>query len=206
MDFHVGIPTSVSSVIGSEDAFIEPHAYQSTPLLLFGFGIPLLELSRQDNGESGAGAGRRRGIEDANRGIDDPATQVGQILQCNHGQSGIGQCGRTARAGTLEGLGAGNEAMRSRPAASMSGSATGSRCSTHGSSRRRRSGLSGRRPIGSYASAGGSSLREVIGWRSRPGSKRPGRSWRTTRRGPSTGWPCGSGRGGRTAILGSSAS
>ena len=103
MDFHVGIPTSVSSVIGSEDAFIEPHAYQSTPLLLFGFGIPLLELSRQDNGESGAGAGRRRGIDDANRGIDDPATQVGQILQCNHGQSGIGQCGRTARAGHARG-------------------------------------------------------------------------------------------------------
>lgn len=58
LDFHMGIPASVSSVIGSEDAFVEPHAYQSTPLLLFGFGIPLLELSRQDNGESGAGAGR----------------------------------------------------------------------------------------------------------------------------------------------------
>ena len=86
LDFHVGVPASVSSVIGSEDAFVEPRAYQATPLLLFGFAIPRLKFSRQDNGESGAGAGHRRGLDDANRGIDDPATQVGQILQCSHGR------------------------------------------------------------------------------------------------------------------------
>ena len=86
MRFHVGMPAPVSSVSGSEDAFIEPRDYQATPLLMFGFVIPRLEFSRQDNGESGAGTGHRRGLDEANRGIDDPATQVCKILQCNHGR------------------------------------------------------------------------------------------------------------------------
>lgn len=84
--FHMGMSAPVSSVIGSEDAFIEPCAYHATPLLLFGFAIPRLEFARQYNGESGARAGHRRRLDDANRGIDDPATQVGEILQCNLGR------------------------------------------------------------------------------------------------------------------------
>ena len=86
LGFHAGMPAPVSAVNGSEDVFIEPRANQATPLLLFGFAIPRLEFSRQDNGESGAGAGHRRGLDDANRGIEDPATQVGEIRQCNHGR------------------------------------------------------------------------------------------------------------------------
>lgn len=81
MGFHVGMPVPVSSVIGSEDAFMEHRAYHATPLLLFGFATTRLELSWQDNGESGVGAGYRRGLDYADRCIDDPATQVGKILQ-----------------------------------------------------------------------------------------------------------------------------
>ena len=77
LDFHVGMPAPISSVYGSEDAFIEPRAHRATPLLMFRFAIPRLEFSRQDDGESGARTGHRRGLDDANRGIDDPATQVG---------------------------------------------------------------------------------------------------------------------------------
>ena len=84
--FQVEMPAPISSVIGFEDAFMEPRAYQVTPLPLFGFTIPRLEFSWQDNGESGAGAGHRRCFDDANRGIDDSATQIGEILQCNHGR------------------------------------------------------------------------------------------------------------------------
>ena len=73
-------------MIGCEGAFIQSRAYQATTLLLFGFAISRLELSRQDNGESETGAGHGRGLDDANYGIDDPATQVGEILQCNRGR------------------------------------------------------------------------------------------------------------------------
>ena len=44
------------SVIGADNAFIELHVHRGTPLLLLGFAIPRLELSRQNDGERGAGA------------------------------------------------------------------------------------------------------------------------------------------------------
>lgn len=86
LGFQVEMPSPISSVIGLENAFIEPRAYQAARLPLFAFTIPRLEFTRQDSGGSGAGAGHGRGLDDANRGIDDPATQVGEILQCNHGR------------------------------------------------------------------------------------------------------------------------
>ena len=74
LGFHVGMPSPISSVIGSENALIEHRGYHATRLLPFGFASPRLEFSRQYNGESGARAGHRRRLDDANRGIDDPAT------------------------------------------------------------------------------------------------------------------------------------
>ena len=57
LGFHLGMSAPMLSVIGADNAFIESHAHQATPLLLFGFAIPRLEFSRQDDGEGGAGAG-----------------------------------------------------------------------------------------------------------------------------------------------------
>ena len=44
------------SVIGADNAFIELHVHRGTRLLLLGFAIPRLELSRQNDGKRGAGA------------------------------------------------------------------------------------------------------------------------------------------------------
>ena len=73
-------------MIGADNAFIEFHVHRGTRLLLLGFAIPRLELSRQNNGKRGAGACHRGGLGDTNRGIDGPGTQIGQILQCDHGR------------------------------------------------------------------------------------------------------------------------
>ena len=53
---HLGMSAPRLSVIGAYNAFIEFHVHPGTPLLLLGFAIPRLELSRQNDGERGAGA------------------------------------------------------------------------------------------------------------------------------------------------------
>ena len=54
--FHLGMSAPRLSVIGADNAFIEFHVHRGTRLLLLGFAIPRLELSRQNDGKRGAGA------------------------------------------------------------------------------------------------------------------------------------------------------